>query len=85
MRHIHIYQFEFIYTEPISQEVYYIYKCLYCHKKIAYLGSNKSEAVEILKEFFKELAKAYMEQLKMIEEYTKLKAKQRKRLYNREG
>jgi len=39
---------------------------------------EKSEAVEILKDFFKELAKAYMKQLKMIEEYNKLKAKQKK-------
>jgi len=37
------------------------------------MKEEKSEAVEILKEFFKELAKAYMKQLKMIEEYNKLK------------
>jgi len=38
MRHIHIYQLLFFYEEPISHETFYIYKCLYCHKKIAYLG-----------------------------------------------
>ena len=42
------------------------------------MPEEKSEAVEILKDFFKGLAKAYIEQLKMIEEYTKLKAKQKK-------
>jgi len=39
---------------------------------------EKSEAVEILKDVLFGLANAYIEQLKMIEEYNKLKAKQRK-------
>jgi len=37
------------------------------------MPEKKSEAVEILKEFFKELAKAYIKQLKMIEEYNQIK------------
>jgi len=39
---------------------------------------EKSESVEILKDYFKALADAYIRQLKMIEEYNKLKAKQKK-------
>jgi len=37
------------------------------------MPEKKSEAVEILKEFFKELAKAYIKQLKIIEEYNQIK------------
>jgi len=38
---------------------------------------EKSEAVEILKDYFKALAEAYIKQLKMIEEYNKLRVKQK--------
>ena len=40
------------------------------------MKEEKSKAVEILKDYFKALAEAYIKQLKMIEEYNKLRAKQ---------
>jgi len=40
------------------------------------MKEKKSKAVEILKDYFKALAEAYIKQLKMIEEYNKLRAKQ---------
>jgi hypothetical protein len=43
------------------------------------MEERKSEVVEILKAAAKELANAYIRQLKMIEEYHKLKVEQKKR------
>ena len=40
------------------------------------MKEEKPEAVEILIDYFKALAEAYIKQLKMIEEYNKLRAKQ---------
>jgi len=40
------------------------------------MNEEKSEAVEILKDYFKALAAAYIKQLKMIEEYNE-RAKQK--------
>jgi len=38
------------------------------------MKEEKTEAVEILKDYFKALAEAYIKQLKMIEEYNKIKS-----------